>query len=127
MNQNIVKRFGFSSESTAALYESNFATNPLARKLCMDGHECGSCSFYAKFNSDYGLCCHPDSPHLTETVFEHFACKSHVDEGWGAHSFTTNKAGHCKCYYGTTFETNEAERRVNYVKDWKRLLKTKKL
>jgi len=82
----------------------------------MNGHECVSFSFYAQFNSNYGLCCHPDSPHLTATVFEHFACKSHVDEGWFAHSFTTNRSDHCKCYYGISLETNEIERLANDFK-----------
>ena len=44
--------------------------------------------FLAPFNYDYGLCCHNESRHFTEPVFEHFTCAAYHGEGWGAHSFT---------------------------------------
>jgi len=125
MNQNIVKRFGFSSESTAALFESNFANDPLARQMYKSGRQCGGCSFYAPFNSDYGLCCNPDSRYLTETVFEHFTCRKLVEEGWNAHSFSADCAHHGKCSASPAPVSIEEQLRTRYMAGWKNLPKTK--
>lgn len=97
MNTNQIKTNGFSSAESAALFDSNFATDPEARRVHESGGQCGGCSFFGPFNEDYGLCCHPDSRHRTETVFEHFTCPTYVDEGWGAHSFSRDSNRHCRC------------------------------
>jgi len=108
MNTNKVQTKGFSSKASEASYLSEFADDAAARSLYEDGRQCGACSFYAPFNADYGLCCHPKSQHLTETVFEHFTCSSHVDEGWGPHSFSENNELHCRCG-GEDIVRDEAE------------------
>lgn len=97
MNTNIIKTDGFSSEESAALFASRFATDPVARQIHEAGGQCGGCSFFAPLNADYGLCCHPVSRHRTETVFEHFTCPSFVDEGWNVHSFSRDSTDHCQC------------------------------
>lgn len=44
---------------------------------------------YAQFNADFGLCCNSNSIFYLETLFEHFACKYIVSEGWEFHSFSS--------------------------------------
>lgn len=44
-------------------------------------------SFSLPFFLFLALCCHADSYHHLETVFEHFSCKSIVPESWSHHSF----------------------------------------
>ena len=97
MSTNRVKTDGFSCEESAALYDSGFASDPEALRVREAGGQCGGCSFFAPFNADWGLCCHPGSRHHTETVFEHFSCPAYVAEGWSAHSFTTDAEHHCLC------------------------------
>lgn len=78
MNQNKVSLSQFSNPETAAIYK--------AKGPVWDA-QCGGCSYYAKLNADYGLCCHQKSHHHLETVLEHFSCKSIVRESWSYHSF----------------------------------------
>lgn len=125
MNRNVVETSNFSSEESAALYESDFASDPLANQMYKSGRQCGGCSFYAKFNSTYGLCCNPHSRHVTETVFEHFTCSNLIEEGWNAHSFTADWTGHCKCLAAPACASSEEQRRTRYIASWKKLLKTK--
>lgn len=83
MNTNYIFTHTFSNPNTRELYDK-----------CdhVDGRiQCGGCSFYAKFNCDYGLCCLDESDYYLETVFEHFGCKKHVGEDWTNHSFEKNK------------------------------------
>jgi hypothetical protein len=83
MNLNLIFTEGFSNPDTRYLYEEN---------AHIDGRiQCGGCSFYAIFNSDWGLCCHSKSRFYLETVFEHFGCEKNIFEGWDCHSFQENK------------------------------------
>ena len=97
MNTNVLHTSGFSNPESQELYEQQWPRAPAVRKMYNEGQQCGGCSFFAPFNSDWGLCCHPRSPHLTETVFEHFCCAAFVREGWGPHSFTENREFQCRC------------------------------
>src|SRR5262245_37334504 len=97
MNTNKVRTDTWSNQATQAMYESKWPNDPNLQVQHESGHQCGGCSFFAQFNSDWGLCCNAKSSHHLETVFEHFTCKSYVCEGWGPHSFTADKEYHCKC------------------------------
>jgi len=97
MNSNAVVTSGFSNPDSKAAYEAGWPDEPDVNRLHENGMQCGSCSFFAPFNEDYGLCCHPDGRHHLETTFEHFTCPSHENEGWGVHSFSTLKENHCLC------------------------------
>ena len=97
MNTNVIKTDGFSSAESAALFDSGFTSDPVARRVHEAGGQCGGCTFFAPFNDDWGLCCHPESRHRTETVFEHFTCASYVEEGWNVHSFSRDSDRHCQC------------------------------
>ncbi len=88
MNRNIIVQGGWSDDDSRLRYESRWADEPDVLRRYEDGEQCGGCSFYARFDSDWGLCCHPRSRHHLETVFEHFTCPVQINEGWGAHSFT---------------------------------------
>jgi hypothetical protein len=96
-NINQIITDNWSSQTSRQLYESRWLNDPLSLQNYENGQQCGGCSFYAKFNSDWGLCCHKKSKHYLETVFEHFTCPTYVDEGWGPHSFTELREFHCRC------------------------------
>src|SRR5260221_7733410 len=92
MNTNQIVTDRFSNPASEAMYHTQWRDEPeTAENFYLNGKQCGGCSFYAKFDSDWGLCCHPDSRHRLETVFEHFTCPSYEDEGWDAHHFLTTK------------------------------------
>lgn len=97
MNTNKIKTTGFSNPEAETMYQQSWNGDATLQHLYDNGGQCGACSFFAPFNADYGLCCNEASRHLTETVFEHFTCVSHVAEGWGPHSFSESEAYHCKC------------------------------
>lgn len=80
-NNNRIDPCGFSNLHTEHEY-----LQKTAREACIR-EQCGGCSFFAVFNSDWGLCCYEESKHFLETVYEHFGCKCHVNERWGPHSF----------------------------------------
>lgn len=86
-NENRIKTDGFSSSTSQQLYSDGWPDEPECKAKYASGEQCGGCSFFAPLNFDYGVCCHQSSRHFTETVFEHFTCPSHVNEGWGPHSF----------------------------------------
>jgi hypothetical protein len=96
-NRNVVVTTAFSSPTSARMYRENWPEDAFSRELCGEGVQCGGCSFFAAFNADWGLCAHSGSRHHLETVFEHFTCPAHVNEGWGPHSFTENPEFHCRC------------------------------
>ena len=97
LNINTIYTSKFSNDSSRLLFENDWPSEPKVAMLCMNGHQCGGCSFFAKFDTDWGLCCHKASRHCLETVFEHFTCPSHVREGWGPHSFSVDIECHCRC------------------------------
>jgi hypothetical protein len=95
MNRNQIKSGGFSNPDSEALYDNKWPADYCSRNKYETGLQCGGCSFYAPINSDWGLCCHPKSRHRFETVFEHFTCPDHVNEGWEQHSFSENPNDSC--------------------------------
>ncbi len=97
MNSNHVRTDGWSNSETQAMYEKQWPLSPDMKRQHASGHQCGGCSFFAKFNSDWGLCCHSESKQFLETIFEHFTCPDYVREGWGPHSFTVETEFHCRC------------------------------
>jgi hypothetical protein len=96
-NRNAIVTTTWSNPVTAELYVLKWPNEPGIRQQCEQGNQCGGCSFFAPFNSDWGLCAHSKSRHHLETVFEHFTCSAFVNEGWGPHSFTTDHDFHCRC------------------------------
>jgi hypothetical protein len=91
MNNNKIITEEFSNPESEAEYLNKFPSDPKARDLAEECHQCGGCSYYAVFNSDYGLCCNPASKHHLETVFEHFTCSQIDIESWDYHSFGTGE------------------------------------
>lgn len=109
MNRNTITVGGWSNDESRALYEANWPEEPETRRKYEQGEQCGGCSFYAKFDMDWGLCCNRRSRHHTETVFEHFTCPVHVVEGWGPHSFSDDPQFHCRCHGGPLLDSDENE------------------
>jgi hypothetical protein len=98
MNRNYIITDTWSNEGSRRLYESNWPDEEALRVARETGEkQCGGCAFFAPFNSDWGLCANVKSRHHLETVFEHFACPSFINEGWGPHSFTSDTEFHCRC------------------------------
>ncbi len=95
MNDNHIISGRFSNPDSEALYHNNWPTEFKLAKQYEAGLQCGGCSYFAKFDSDWGLCCSPRSRHRFETIFEHFTCPSFRNEGWGPHSFSENMI--CRC------------------------------
>jgi hypothetical protein len=91
MNRNVIETETWSNHESERRYVDHWPEEPDLYTRYEDGEQCGGCSFFAPFNSDYGLCCHPESRHHLETVFEHFTCPVYVGEGWGAHSFSKER------------------------------------
>ena len=83
-NRNVVATAAFSSPTSERMYRGNWPDDPVSRERYAAGRQCGGCSFFAAFDADWGLCAHAASRHRLETVFEHFTCPEHVNEGWGA-------------------------------------------
>ncbi|MFZ4538191.1 MAG: type II toxin-antitoxin system RelE/ParE family toxin [Propionivibrio sp.] len=98
MNANNVVTDSWSNPDSEALYRSDWPQEPNVARLYESGRQCGSCSYYAGFNTLFGLCCHPQSRHVLETLPEHFACPVQMDEGWGPHSFAASASEHCVCH-----------------------------
>jgi len=98
MNRNQIITSEFSNPASELMLDQGWPGEPELKDRAENrGEQCGACSFFAPFNEDYGLCCHPQSRHHLETVFEHFTCPVYEQEGWGPHSFTTWKEHHCRC------------------------------
>lgn len=85
-NQNVIVVGGFSNPASLNVYNLRWPNETKILQKYMQRHQCGGCTYYAKFNS-YGLCCSPHSRHRLETVFEQFSCVDQQEEGWYGHSF----------------------------------------
>jgi hypothetical protein len=70
MNQNRIITDRWSNGASERLYRAGWPVEPALKAQYENGDQCGGCSFFAPFNYDYGLCCHPASRHHTETVFD---------------------------------------------------------
>lgn len=90
---NRISTNGFSNPSSKRLFDQEWPDEPAVRKQCLEGWQCGGCSFFAPLNHDWGICCYQKSRHYLETVFEHFTCPRFIGEGWGAHSFSEPEKG----------------------------------
>jgi hypothetical protein len=90
-NRNTIVTDGFSNSQSLRLYQSRWPEEPSVANQYEQGEQCGGCAFFAPLNEDWGLCCHQESRHHLETVFEHFTCPNLVPEGWGSHSFSKSK------------------------------------
>ena len=88
MNSNFIKTDEFSNPESERLYRERWPDEPGMKARYEVGDQCGGCSFYAKLNADWGLCCYAASRHHLETVFEHFSCPTYVGEDWETHSFS---------------------------------------
>ena len=90
-NKNAITTDTWSNPSAKDLYTAQWPEEPETRAQYEEGRQCGGCAFFAPFNADWGLCCHRESRHHLETVFEHFTCPKQQEEGWGGHSFSTHR------------------------------------
>ena len=108
MNGDQIVTDRFSNPESEKIYHTFWNGKPSeARDLYEAGRQCGGCGFFTPFNLDWGLCSHHESRHYLETVFEHFTCLHHVNEGWGPHSFTDfNKYPELR-RYSVQFELDE--------------------
>ena len=97
MNKNNIITTDFSNSDSKALYKNNWPDDLKTRALYDKAVQCGGCSFFAGLNKDWGICCNSKSKYYLETIFEHFTCLSHINEGWGPHSFSEDEEDHCKC------------------------------
>ncbi len=97
MNTNSITTTDWSNLESKQLYLASWPQEPFLGLQYQNGGQCGGCSFFAKFNSDWGLCCHSKSRHHLETIFEHFTCPELILEQWGPHSFTEDAEFHCRC------------------------------
>ena len=86
-NGNTIVTNRWSDPDSEKLYKDEWPSEPDLREQWLSGLQCGGCAFFAKFNSDWGLCCNDKSRHHLETVFEHFTCPAFIDDGWDAHTF----------------------------------------
>ena len=96
-NRNVVVTADWSDPASRALYEASWPGEPNCQAAHDEGRQCGGCSFFAPFGTDWGLCIHPQSRHRLETLCEHFTCPAQVPEGWGPHSFSADPDSHCLC------------------------------
>ena len=61
-NTNRITTDHFSNPTSATLYHTDWQDEPeIAENIYGAGNQCGGCSFFAPFNEDWGLCCHPES------------------------------------------------------------------
>lgn len=119
MNRNKVMTDGFSNADSERLFRERWPEEPdLAAQCFEDAKQCGGCSFFAKFNMDWGLCCHRGSRHHLETVFEHFTCRSIVGEGWCHHSFSTSPVYHCDAAQEEHGERRRRRRKAPWWRFW---------
>jgi len=79
-NSNHIVTHGFSNPASEHLYKTVWREEPEAQAKYRSGWDCVGCNFFAALNSDWGVCCYKRSRHYTETVFEHFTCRSHVNK-----------------------------------------------
>lgn len=94
MNTNRITISEFSNPASAVLYHGKWPDESVLACQCFEAcRQCGGCTWFAKLNADWGLCCALTGRHRLETVFEHFTCPSQVKEGWGAHSFSVIDEG----------------------------------
>ncbi len=91
-NRNRIVTEGFSNSESEKRYRLMWAGEAAVLALYETGNQCGGCTFYAVFDSDWGLCCNARSRHHTETVFEHFTCANTDQESWGAHRFQARES-----------------------------------
>ncbi len=94
---NRIVTTAWSNPESERLYSARWPDENSLLHQYENGGQCGGCSFFAEFNSDWGLCCHSKSRHHLETVFEHFTCPTYVHECWGPHSFSEDTKFHCRC------------------------------
>ena len=83
MNSNSIITDDWSNPKSKSAYYEHWPNEPTVYHKYQNGEQCGGCSFFAAFDTDWGLCCHAKFRHFRETVFEHFTCPAYVSECWG--------------------------------------------